>query len=54
LPEHTNFITLVKEFIRLEKLDGTKQKFDIDTGIVKVTTNDVRIYLGVFSSAIHK
>lgn len=50
LPEHTNFISLVKEFVLLEKLDGGKQKIDIDTGVVKVIKNDVRIYLGIFSS----
>lgn len=49
LPEHTNFISIVKEFIQLDKIDGSVQKFDIDTGIIKVLKNDVRVYLGVFS-----
>lgn len=54
LPQHTQFISIIKEFITIVKEDGTSQKIDIDTGIAHVFQNDVKIYLGIFSIASEK
>ena len=51
LPEHIHFIALIKDFVHLIKADGTEQKIPIDTGVVKVYENEVRVYLGLFSSS---
>jgi F0F1-type ATP synthase epsilon subunit len=54
LPEHINFISLVKDFIHVMKIDGTKSEFAIDMGIVKVYQNEVHVYLGIFSTSSKK
>lgn len=54
LPEHTHFISLVKDFILVTKPDGTKSQFTIDMGIIKVYENEVWVYLGIFSTPTKK
>lgn len=51
LPEHINFISLIKDFVTVHKMDGTNQEIKLPNGIVKVVKNDVRIYIGVASTA---
>lgn len=50
LPEHTNFISIVQESIEVMKNDGKSLKLPIEKGVLKVLDNEVRIYLGIFSS----
>lgn len=50
LPEHTNFISIVQESIEVVKNDGKSLKLPIEKGVLKVLANEVRIYLGIFSS----
>ncbi len=49
LPQHIHFISIIKEFITITKLDGTTQEFPLDTGVLKVYQNQVRIYIGLYS-----
>lgn len=45
LPQHANFITLIKDYVIVVKEDGEEEKFDIKTGVLKNINNDVAIYL---------
>jgi F0F1-type ATP synthase epsilon subunit len=45
LPYHANFITLIRDFIILDAKKGSERKIDIDTGVLSVEDNIVKIYL---------
>ena len=45
LPYHANFITLIKDYIILDLKKGAERKIDIDTGVLSVEDNVVKIYL---------
>jgi len=47
LPDHTNFISLIKDYIIIHKKDGTNQEMKITRGVMKVQQNTVTIYLGI-------
>jgi len=47
LPEHANFISLIKKTLVLHKESGQKEELQIDDGVLKVYENEVRIYIGV-------
>ena len=47
LSMHSNFISLINERIEVVNLSGQKQEFKIDSGIVKVASDNVEIYIGV-------
>ena len=49
LPEHTNFISLIKDFLVVHKLDGTQSEIKIKDGVLKVYKNRVWVYLGILS-----
>jgi len=49
LPEHENFITIIKDFIIVHKKQKEKQEIKIGTGVLKVTNNVVNVFLGVHS-----
>lgn len=46
LPLHENFISVVKDFIRIYKPDGKSQDMKITTGVLNVIKNKVKIYVG--------
>lgn len=46
LPEHTNFISIVKDKLTVHKPDGGSEDITIDHGVVKVYANQVSVYLG--------
>ena len=46
LPLHENFISVVKDFIRIHKTDGKTQDVKITTGVVNVIKNKVNVYVG--------
>ena len=46
LPLHENFISVIRDFIRIYKTDGTNQDMKITTGVVKVFQNKVNVYVG--------
>lgn len=45
LPQHANFISLIKNYILVKKTNGEIEKIDIKTGVLKNINNDVVIYL---------
>ena len=47
LPQHANFISLVRNYIILAKGTKSEQKFVISMGILKVKENQVEIFLDV-------
>lgn len=47
LPEHENFISVVKNKIIIHLLDGKDKEMKIDTGVLKVYSNEVHIFLGL-------
>ncbi len=47
LPEHFNFISIIKEKIIIYRPDKTTQEFNISTGVLKVSRNSVEIFLGI-------
>ena len=49
LPEHAQFISLIKDFVRLHKVDGTTE-IKISTGILKVHENRIDVYVGIEST----
>lgn len=47
LPQHANFITLIKKSITIVYSDGKKEVFPIENGVMKVASNEVYIYVGI-------
>lgn len=47
LPEHENFISLIKEKIIIHKNNKEKQEIKIDSGVLRVYKNKVEIYVGI-------
>lgn len=47
LSSHTNFITLIKDFVVLTLPSKEKKEFKIETGVLKNLNNEVEVYLGV-------
>jgi F0F1-type ATP synthase epsilon subunit len=47
LPDHTNFITLIKDKLEIVTTQGEKQTFAVAGGILHCYTSQVEVYLGV-------
>ena len=47
LPEHENFISIIKDRIIVHKTRKDKQEIKIETGILEATSNNVKIFLGL-------
>lgn len=47
LPQHSNFISIIKNRIVVTKPDKSKQEFNVGSGVMQVRENKVMIYLGV-------
>jgi F0F1-type ATP synthase epsilon subunit len=47
LPQHANFISIIKDFIIVDKGLKTEQKFTIKNGVLSVQSNKVDVYLDV-------
>ena len=47
LPQHANFISLIKDYITLGKGAKEEQKFTISTGVLRVERNKVDVFLNV-------
>lgn len=45
LPEHINFICLIKDFMVIHKKSGERQEMRINRGVLRVAKNKVNIYL---------
>ncbi len=49
LPQHANFISLVKDKVILDKGTPNEVAFDIETGLISVDETGVNIYAGISS-----
>jgi len=47
LPMHANFITLINDFIVLDKGLVSEQKIDLEKGLVFFRDNKVDVYVGI-------
>ena len=47
LPLHENFITVITKNITLHKMDGTKKEMAVERGVLKITKDEVHIYIGI-------
>jgi len=47
LPEHQNFISVIKENIVIHKKINQNQEMKIENGILRVYKNKVNIYIGI-------
>ncbi len=51
LPEHANFISLIKDTVVIKDIQGSMKKIKIDVGLLRTRQNKVEIYLGIDSSS---
>lgn len=47
LPEHANFICLIKKRISIISPDNKKTEFNVDLGVIQVLKDKVNVYLGL-------
>lgn len=47
LPFHTNFITLIKNYVVFNTGTKDEQKYEIEKGVLYVMSNEVNIYVGI-------
>ncbi|MBN1162160.1 hypothetical protein JXA34_00250 [Patescibacteria group bacterium] len=47
LPQHTNFITLIKDYVIIDKGRESEKKFDIDKGLLSAILDEVNVYIGL-------
>lgn len=47
LPEHENFISIIKNKVIVHKTRNDKKEIEIGTGVLKVNNNEVNIFLGM-------
>lgn len=54
LPEHSNFISVLKESIKLHKMDGTEQVIPLQNGLIKVKDSGVKCYIDLLTQVANK
>ncbi len=47
LPMHTNFVSIVKGYVIVDKSLSTEQKFEYDSGVLSVQDGKIDLYVGV-------
>lgn len=47
LPEHENFISVIKDRIIIHQLDGKDKEMKITNAVLKVNSNEAHIFLGL-------
>jgi len=47
LPMHTNFVSIVKNYVIVNKGLPNEQKFDYDSGVLSVQDGKIDLYVGV-------
>lgn len=47
LPQHENFITLLKGKVVIRQLDGKKVEIPCENGLLEVSGNKVSVFLGI-------
>lgn len=54
LPEHSNFISTIKEKIVIHKLDGQTYEVLLSNGIIKVKNSSIRCYIDLINPEANK
>lgn len=54
LPEHSNFISVLKESITIHKLDGTELVIPLQNGLIKVKDSSIKCYIDLLTADINK
>lgn len=52
LPQHSNFISIIKDYVTVRAIDNTEQRFDLTTGVMQVANNIVNIFLGILTPKV--
>jgi len=47
LPYHTNFVTLIRDFVVIDKGLPTEKNIKLEKGIVTIISNTVKVYIGI-------
>lgn len=47
LPRHTNFVSMITDKVVLRRPDGRKDELRVNSGVMVVENNQVKIFLGV-------
>ncbi len=47
LPQHANFISLIKKSIVIHISKTQEKKFEVESGLLKVRDNSIEVYLGI-------
>ena len=47
LPLHSNFISIVSDFLILHENNGEQKEFKLNKGVLKFTNNEANIFLGL-------
>jgi len=47
LPEHTNFISLIRNYVIIDKGQKAEQKFVVSNGILRVKDNKVDVFIEI-------
>jgi hypothetical protein len=47
LGQHINFISIIKDYIKIHKTDRTIQEYKLRTGLMKVNGNKIEIFVGI-------
>jgi F0F1-type ATP synthase epsilon subunit len=54
LPEHTNFITVIKNKIIIHKKDGLDKEIALDSGVLRVLKNKIDVFIGLSLNEVKK
>lgn len=49
LAQHANFITVIKEYMIIHKVDKTDERFEIKNGVLHSADNKITVYLDILS-----
>jgi len=52
LPQHANFISLIKDKVILDKGTPQEEVFEIETGLISVDEQGVNVYAGISDTTI--
>lgn len=47
LPEHANFVSMIKDRLVLRRTDGRTEEINVDNGVIVVEKNEVKVFIGV-------
>lgn len=47
LPHHANFITMIKDFVKVTKPDSAEEEYEVKKGVMRVFEDHVDVYLTV-------